>query len=760
MKASNPKAKTTAKGKTTSTSTKKTKDTSKIEESETNEVVEETAKIEETEIKEDTTEKVEQKIEQPVLPPQPKKRKTKKKKNITFGYDMNQESNISLETIDQLTDYELNTRRLTKKVDDSVTGFKLVLGYLGIFLILIGALSLLSLIVLVDPNLGQHFYKTEDLAQATSGTSLTYIETSYAVQASYWWTVLAPGAGAIFIGLVLYFAFLFKRKPGKLQGMEDIALIFFVWILAILIFAMPFLISPSNEEIGYTRYNFHQAIFEITSGLTTTGLSVMNTNLLPRILVFHRSLANFVGGVGLVLILTTTVSSHSGLTMYSLEGHNDQLLPNMKKSARMIFIIYSTIAIVSAVALLIAGCSPMDAICFSMAAVSTGGLASHSESVYFFESQMFTGSSLAVEIILFIEMMLGSTNFVIHYFFWTFKPKKGVSHFEFLVFIILICVIYPFMAVGLFQTIDEYSSVIFNGLNNIKDFNGISLYSPLRTLWRALFEAESAISTTGFCSLDPNVFTHAYGDIASVAFFVFIIIMAVGGMNGSTSGGIKQNRIGLFVLNIKWSLDKQINRQEAIKVHHIYRLGEKVEVSDDDVKDASNYIGLYLFVTFILTFAQTCFRANSTEVDVLGQTFNPYSVENSLFETISYLSGIGDSCGLIPYSNAHGYWGVLWLGNIGMFIGRLEVTIFLLTFKRGAKLLLTRRNNYSAHLMREKKRFTALDHKAYREELAKKKEEARLLKQAERESAEIEASEALQAIDNQEANKNNTSSAN
>ncbi len=686
-----------------------------------------------------------------------KTRRNSSRKKIGFisGYDMNQESNISVKTIAELTEYELNIRRLTKKkVDDSVTGIKLVLGYLGTFLILIGALSLISLLVLLDPTLGQHYYSTEDAIEALSGSTLTYIETSYQVQASYWWTILAPGAGAIFIGLLLYFIFLFKRKPGKLQGMEDIALIFSVWILAILIFAMPFLISPSNKEIGYEKYNFHQAIFEITSGLTTTGLSVMNTNLLPRILVFHRSLANFVGGVGLVLILTTTVSSHSGLTMYNLEGHNDQLLPNIKKSARMIFIIYSAITLVSAIALFLAGCSPMDSICFSMAAVSTGGLASHSESVYFFESQIFTGSSLAVEIILFVEMLLGSTNFVIHYFFWNLKFKQGFSHFEFFVFIFTIFIIYPFMAVGMFQTINEYSSIIYNGVTNIKDFSGISLYSPMRTLWRALFEAESAMSTTGFCSLDPNVFKHAYGDIASASFFAFIILMAVGGMNGSTSGGIKQNRFGLFILNIKWSLDKQINRQESVKVHHIYRLGEKVEVSDEDVKDASNYIGLYLFVTFLLTFVQTCYRANIPETDILGRSFNPFSVENSLFETISYLSGIGDSCGLIPYANSHGYWGVLWIGDIGMFIGRLEVTIFLLTLKRGIKLVSNRRNNYSAHMIREKKYFTALDRKAYKDELAKKKAQAKLDRIADREDASKDASAALNAIADQTKDNN------
>lgn len=678
-----------------------------------------------------------------IKPKRTKKKARPKKSGIISGYDMNHTNVMSDKTIDELTEYELHMNRSAKKYDDSVTGIKLICGYIGTFLVMIGFLSLFSLVVLLDPNLGQHFYATEDAAEAASGTALTYIETSYTLQASYWWVIFTPGIIAIVIGLVLYFLFLFRKKPGKLQGMEDITLIFIVWILAILIFAMPFLISPSNEEIGYERYNFHQAIFEITSGLTTTGLSVMNTNTLPRILVFHRSLANFVGGVGLVLILTTTVSSHSGLTIYSLEGHNDQLLPNIKKSARMIFIIYSAIALVSAVALLIAGCSPMDAICFSMAAVSTGGLASHSESVYFFESPMFTGSSIAVETILIIEMFLGSTNFVIHFFFWQLKPKKGFAHFEFAVYAILLLVIYPFMLTGFFQTFDEYSSLIYNGINNVKDFQGFRLYSPGRTCFRAFFEMVSAVSTTGFCSLDPSIFTHAYGDIASSSFFAFLLLMAIGGMNGSTSGGIKQNRIGIFVLNIKWSLEKQISRVESVKVHHIYHLGEKVEVSDEDVKDASNYIGLYLFATFVLTFAQALFRVRVPELDALGRTFNPYSVSNSLFESISYLSGIGGSCGLIGYSNAQENWGILWIADIGMFIGRLEVTIFLLSFKRATRLILNRRNNYSAHLNREKKFFRSRNSRLVQEEL--KKDKDRLIKENQ-DKLEKEATEALNAL--------------
>ena len=90
-----------------------------------------------------------------------------------------------------------------------------------------------------------------------------------------------------------------------------------------------------------------------------------------------------------------------------------------------------------------------------------------------------------------------------------------------------------------------------------------------------------------------------------------------------------------------------------------------------------------------------------------------------------------------------------------MFIGRLEVTIFLLTIMRSIRLMLTRRNNYLAHLSREKKFLTARDRKAYREKMKAKKLDERNTRLEDRKKAEMEANEALLAFDKeQESNQN------
>lgn len=572
---------------------------------------------------------------------------------------------ISSITVDEITDFEKNRKRLLRDKNAGVKikpveGMPLVFGYIGIFLILIGLLSLLSLFVLCDPTIGTDFYTGEVLH-------------TYDQEAQFWWVIFTPGIVSIVSGIGLSLL-IYKRPKGRLKGVEDIILLFVVWVLAILIFAVPFLLCQYVDSENYPdiSYNFTQAFFEATSGLTTTGLSVMNTDSLPRILVFHRSLANFVGGVGLVLILTSAIADKSRITIYELEGHNDQLLPNLIKSARMIFIMYTVYVALGSVALYLCGCSPMDAICFSMAALSTGGLASHSESVAWFESNLPYNDYMAIEIVLIILMFLGSISFVIHYFLWKGKFKKACLHFEFLVFFVLVIIIYPFMVYGLNSAMNGNLEAAFR---------------------MSAFEFVSALTTTGFCSFNGTTFPQAYSNLPPMFFFSMLIIMAIGGQSGSTSGGLKQSRVAYFVLNMKWRIESLVMRPEMVRTHYVYRLGEKVPVSDEDIKESSNYFGLYFGVTFISTMILACYTG--TFYDQSGSPLSVYSVDHCIFESISALSGIGDSCGITSFANANGQWGVLWVLILGMFIGRLEVTVFILSLFRSVKVFRSRKNVYN-----------------------------------------------------------------
>ena len=134
------------------------------------------------------------------------------------------------------------------------------------------------------------------------------------------------------------------------------------------------------------EYNFTQAVFECTSGYTTTGLSVVDVSKCPKIFLLYRSVMLFVGGIGLVLVLTCAVSDRYGLRLFNAEGHTDKLLPNLKKSARVILSIYSVYIILGIIAYVIAGMPLFDAINHSIAALSTGGFSTQKESLLAYHS--------------------------------------------------------------------------------------------------------------------------------------------------------------------------------------------------------------------------------------------------------------------------------------------------------------------------------------------------------------------------------------
>lgn len=490
-------------------------------------------------------------------------------------------------------------------METEVRGTKLVLGYIGLFLMTIGLIVLFPLIILP-------FYPAE---------------TNEA------WYFGIPGLSAIGVGFLL-FLFIKGKKKGRLQGVEDIALIIAVWLLAILVAAVPFMMTG--------KYSFSQAVFETTSGYTTTGLSVVDVANTSHLLLFHRSLTQLVGGVGLVLILTSAISEKSGLNLYLLEGHNDRLLPNLIKSARLIFAIYLLFVVLGSIALVLAGLSVFDAVNNAIGAVATGGFSPNPLSIAGYDS-------VAVEIIIEVLMFLGSTSFVIHYFFLRGQFKKACFHYEFAVSLSVFAILFPIIAVYMTQ---YYGGNVGLGLRH------------------GFFEFVSAISGTGFQSVDSIV------KLPSPVFFALILLMICGGQAGSTTGAIKQSRIGLFFLSIYWDIKAKIMKEETVTSHFVTRFGEKTLVSNEELHSAINFVALYVIVLFAGTIALCCCG---------------YSLQDSLFEFASSLGTVGLGAGIASYSASPA---VLWIEIIGMFLGRLEIVIIIMFIAKGIIGVRKNRNIY------------------------------------------------------------------
>ena len=476
------------------------------------------------------------------------------------------------------------------------SGYPLIINYLGIFAFLIGFINLLPLVLLA--------FKPQEIEYA-----------------HYF---LIPGLTSIVVGAFIIFLFR-GREKGKLERHQDAVLVVFIWLLAILISAVPFMLTGT--------YNFTQSIFEVTSGYSTTGLTVVNVENTPDLFLLFRSLLQFFGGVGLVLVLTSAISDKFGMRLYSAEGHSDKLMPNLIKSGRMILSIYIGYIAIGSLFYVLFGMTAFEAINHSICAVATGGFSTRAGSIGSF-------NSVPIEIVTIVLMILGGTNFFVHLMLIKGKLKNVFKHVEIKLLGILLLIFIPIMT-----------------FNVLKFYDNNFLYA-LRV---SSFQFVSAVTGTGYQTV-PTFIT-----LPSLFMLGVIIPMVLGAGMGSTAGGMKQYRVALAFKSMYWNVKDQLAHKKTIRTHFINKLGSKTIVDKDDIIQNHSFLMIYLIVLIIGT--------------VVFASYG-YTVRDSLFEFASALGTVGLSVGITGYT-ANPV--ILWTSTLGMFLGRLE---FYVVFVAIAKISL------------------------------------------------------------------------
>jgi trk system potassium uptake protein TrkH len=490
----------------------------------------------------------------------------------------------------------------------TAAGYRLIFGYVGIFLILIGIICLLPLLVLP-------FYPNE------VGVAFNF----YVV-----------GGASVAAGLLLSIALLRGRDKARLGKHQDFILLVLIWILAIAIGAIPFLLRGDM--------NFTQSIFESTSGFTSTGLTVFDFSVDQNTYGYHvytlyRSLLIFFGAVGLVLVLVSALSDRYGMRLYSSEGHNDKLIPNLAKSSRLILSIYSGFIVLGTIAYMVAGMSFFDAFNHAITAVGTGGFSTSPGGVL-----TVGGNAIAIEIISIFLMLAGATNFVIHLLFIQGKFKKVFRDIEVRFMLLLLLIFIP-----LFIT-----SVYFTHSSSTGD---LSIFDSIRL---GTFYMVSSITTTGFNSYQPIIM------LGPSVIFMSSVLMMFGGALGSTAGGIKQLRVASTLKGVYYSLLSRISSKRIIRPRFYHRYGEEKELTDEYYSESVSFVVLYILALFVGTVAITILP--------LGIGF-----DDAFFEVASAVTGTGLSVGI---THAAQHPAVLWILAVVMFIGRLEIIAVYYSFLR------------------------------------------------------------------------------
>ena len=197
---------------------------------------------------------------------------------------------------------------------------------------------------------------------------------AYPEEATHALAFIFPAGCLALLGVALWRLFRFASNI-TLSIQEGGVIVLTSWVVVILFSTWPF--------ASVSGLPFSMALFESVSGWTTTGLSVVDVTTTAQMILFWRSVIQLAGGAGLAIIMMSAIVGPTGVGISSAEGRSDQLVPNVRQSARLVLIIYSCYAVAGTLAYWMAGMSAFDAVNHAFAAVSTGGFSTRVESIGF-----------------------------------------------------------------------------------------------------------------------------------------------------------------------------------------------------------------------------------------------------------------------------------------------------------------------------------------------------------------------------------------
>lgn len=432
---------------------------------------------------------------------------------------------------------------------------------------------------------------------------------------------------AIITAVVGAFPFIFVKESIHIRTKEGFVVAVLAWIVSCVFGMLPYVLWGGE----FTLVN---AFFESVSGYTTTGATILqDVEALPPGLLLWRSSTHFMGGIGVVLFMLLLVPSMGTYRMKMSRVEVSSLSKeyfNFRTSQmlRVIATVYTTLAALETIALVIAGMDFFEAVNHSFSTVATGGFGTRNTSVQAFDSP-------AIELVIAIFMFLSGLHFGLLY---SMIVKRSMNIFR--------------------NPIVKYYSFIV-AASTLLITVSLCASGTIPNFWQALrhafFQVTSLSSTTGFGSIDSTVWP-----VFSLIILIFLSIQCA--CSGSTTGGIKIDRFYILFASLKSSMRKKLHPNAYIPV----KIGDHV-VDDKTVSDVLQFIAVYFVVLIIGTLAVSLFENDLTL---------------SFTSVVACLGNVGPGLGEIgPLGN---YSGLETMSKIIlsvlMLLGRLEIYSMLVIF--------------------------------------------------------------------------------
>ncbi len=433
---------------------------------------------------------------------------------------------------------------------------------------------------------------------------------------AFLWAVLA----AVLIALPLL---LFCRPKNQLIfAREGFLIVSLTWILFSVVGALPFVISGEIPQ-------FADAFFETVSGLTTTGASILtDVESMSKGLLFWRSFTHWIGGMGVLVFVMALLPELSGRPIHILRAEMPgpsvgKLVPRIKDTAKILYLIYIAMTLLEIVLLLCGGMTLFDSMVHAFGTAGTGGFGTHADSIASYNPY--------IQWVITVFMLLFGINFNVFYFLLIRRFRTAFRNAE----------------------LWTYSG-IFLGALVIITLNISSLYDNFgESLRMAAFQISSVMTTTGYATTDFNLWP-------SLSKTLLLLLMFLGGCAGSTAGGLKVSRVLILGRSVRRELRHMLHPRS---VNTVKMDGKAVD--ENTVSGVGTYFALYAICLAVI---------------FLVLSFEPFGMETNFSAAVACFNNVGPGFDMVgPVGNYSAY-SVFskYVLSVAMLLGRLEIYPLLL----------------------------------------------------------------------------------
>lgn len=439
------------------------------------------------------------------------------------------------------------------------------------------------------------------------------------------WPYGLSAAIAAAAGTVL--ALLTRVDDWRLRPRDGFIVVGTGWVAVSLFGALPYVTTGTLAPVD--------ALFESVSGFTTTGSTVMvRLSDAPRALLLWRSFTQWVGGMGIILftIAILPLLDIGGMQLFKAEVPGPvahRIRPRLVETARRLWLIYVGLTVSEISLLTLAGMPLFEAVCHAFTTLATGGFSTRDASVGDF-------GSIWIECIVIAFMLLAGANFVLHYRVLTGRAHDAWRDAELRYFLLVVVVTSSIVALALMR----------------------AGASPGESLRLSAFQVVSILTTTGYVTADFELWP-------SLAHVVLLTLMILGGMSGSTAGGIKSLRALLGVRSLFAAVDRLVHPHAVRPVKYADR-----PVPDDILASIWAFLTAYVLIAAAATAAITA---------------TGYDLETALSASLTAIGNVGPGLGAVgAFDNFAHFPAVNKLVLVFcMLAGRLEIFTLVVLFMPG-----------------------------------------------------------------------------